>query len=104
MDLLLSIALLAAFIVAVDAMLGADASGPAGRLTLLFASPDQLGWPRGVQETYERMTWNWSMSRPAAGAPATGVTAADLDHLERSGPEIIDDAVDPVPVTRVRLS
>ena len=98
MDLLLSVALLTLLIVAVDVTLGADASGPASRLTVLFASPDQLGWPRGVQENYEKLAMNWSR----AARPQVEVSSSAADEFEPAAPQIIEDGVAPVRVCRVR--
>ena len=98
MELLLSVALLAGFIVAVDVTLGGDASGPASRLAPLFASPDQLGWPRGVQESYERLPFNWSR---VARADHDRVPAVALEE-QWATPDIVEGGIAPVEVVRVR--
>lgn len=97
MDLLLSVALLALFIVAVDVTLGSDAAGPAGRLSLLFASPDQLGWPRGVQESYERLSVSWTRA-----ATSAAVMALAYGESQWPAPEIVEEGIAPVRVSRVR--
>jgi hypothetical protein len=93
MELLLSIALLALFIVGVElTSMGWTDAGLAGRLTGLFGSRADLGWPSGVQEDDDH---RWPDRR-------------ELPVFERSlsssawVAEILEDHVHPVPVIPVR--
>jgi hypothetical protein len=93
MELLLSIALLAVFIVGVElTSMGWTDAGLAGRLTGLFGSRADLGWPTGVQEDDDHRWPGW----------------LELAAFERSlssstwVAEILEDQVRPVPVSPVR--
>jgi hypothetical protein len=93
MELLLSIALLALFIVGVElTSMGWSDAGLAGRLSGLFSSRPDLAWPAGVQEDDDHR-WSARFARPL------------VDHRQPAGAsaaEIIEDHVRPVPVRPVR--
>jgi hypothetical protein len=93
MELLLSIALLAVFIVGVElTSMGWTDAGLAGRLTGLFGSRADLGWPSGVQEDDDHR-WPDRLELAAfERRPSSSAWVA----------EILEDHVRPVPVIPVR--
>jgi hypothetical protein len=93
MELLLSAALLAVFIVGVElTSMGWTDAGLAGRLTGLFGSRADLGWPCGVQEDDDHR-WPDRPELPAFdGRLSSNALVA----------EILEDHVRPVPVLPVR--
>jgi len=93
MELLLSIALLALFIVGVElTSMGWTDAGPAGRLTGLFGSRADIGWPSGVQEDDDHR-WPDRHELPVfERRPSSDALVA----------EILEDHVRPVPVIPVR--
>jgi hypothetical protein len=93
MELLLSIALLALFIVAVDlTSMGWTDAGLAGRLTGLFGSRADLGWPSGVQEDDDHRWPDRLELQTVERSPSSSSWVA----------EILEDHVRPVPVLPVR--
>jgi hypothetical protein len=99
MDLLLSIALLAVFIVGVElTSMGWTDTGLAGRLAGLFSSRVDIAWPTGVQEDDDHRWPNWLEVPPVAHRQAPGAFGA----AGASDAEIIEDHVRPVPVRPVR--
>jgi hypothetical protein len=92
MELLLSIALLALFIVGVElTSMGWTDASITGRLTGLFSSRVDLAWPAGVQEDDDH---RW----PARPDLHPGI--ARPWHADSA--EIVERGVRPVPVSRVR--
>jgi hypothetical protein len=93
MELLLSAALLALFIVGVElTSMGWTDAGLAGRLTGLFGSRADLGWPSGVQEDDDHR-WPDRLELPAVeGRMSSRALVA----------EILEDHVRPVPVRPVQ--
>ncbi len=95
MELLLSIALLALFIVGVElTSMGWTDAGLAGRLAGLFSSRVDLAWPAGVQEDDDH---RWLERLQPKG----------VEHRRSSSElvaEILEDHVRPVPVWPVRRS
>jgi hypothetical protein len=93
MELLLSAALLALFIVGVElTSMGWTDADLAGRLTGLFGSRADLGWPTGVQEDDDH-SWPDRLELPAfERSPSSNARVA----------EILEDHVRPVPVLPVR--
>jgi hypothetical protein len=93
MELLLSAALLALFIVGVElTSMGWTDADLAGRLTGLFGSRADLGWPSGVQEDDDHR-WPARLELPAfEHSPSSRAWVA----------EIVEDHVRPVPVLPVR--
>jgi len=93
MELLLSAALLALFIVGVElTSMGWTDAGLAGRLTGLFGSRADLGWPSGVQEDDDHR-WPDRLELPAFEARMSSHALVA---------EILEDHVRPVPVIPVR--
>jgi hypothetical protein len=93
MDLLLSIALLVVFIVGVElTSMGWTDAGLAGRLTGLFGSRADLGWPSGVQEDDDHRWPERLLPRGVEPRRSSGDLVA----------EILEDHVRPVPVLPVR--
>jgi hypothetical protein len=93
MDLLLSIALLVVFIVGVElTSMGWTDAGLAGRLTGLFGSRADLGWPSGVQEDDDHRWLEGLLPRGVEPRRSSGDLVA----------EILEDHVRPVPVRPVR--
>jgi hypothetical protein len=93
MELLLSAALLALFIVGVElTSMGWTDAGLAGRLTGLFGSRADLGWPSGVQEDDDHR-WPDRLELPVLeGRLSSNALVA----------EILEDHVRPVAVIPVR--
>jgi hypothetical protein len=92
MELLLSAALLALFIVGVElTSMGWTDAGLAGRLTGLFGSRADLGWPSGVQEDDDHC-WPDRLELPAVEDRTSRALVA----------EILEDHVRPVPVIPVQ--
>jgi hypothetical protein len=92
MELIVSIALLALFIVGVElTSMGWTDTGLAGRLTGLFSSSADLAWPAGVQEDDDHRWLARLDLRPGIARPWPADAA-----------EIVERGVRPVPVSRVR--
>jgi hypothetical protein len=92
MDLLLSIALLAVFIIGVElTSMGWSDTGLAGRLAGLFSSRVDLAWPTGVQEDDDHR-WLEGLQPQGVGRRRSSSELA----------EILEDHVRPVPVRPVR--
>ncbi len=92
MEILLSVALLALFIVGVElTSMGWTDGGLADRLTGLFSSRMDMAWPSGVQEDDDH---RW----PARVDTDPGI--ARSWHVDSA--ELVEGGVRPVPVCRVR--
>ncbi len=111
MDLLMSILLLAAFVVAVEVMAGSSVGeGIAGLFGLMFETPDRLAWPIGVQEDDDHRLLSLVAGRAsyianAAGrAPysAIGAPVASGGCHDWPAVELVEGSIRPVPVEKIR--